>query len=197
MTRIFTPQKAASPSIVVRSSALALLALAATSATLLADTSKRHAESHEHGVATLEMALDGNRLIAAFTSPAMNIVGFEHIAEDESDIRSVKTAIEDLKEGEKLILMEQGGCTLTNVTIEAEGLLQDTHETHEEDAHDGHSEFEAAYEFTCTTPDALKTVAVGFFKAWPGIEEIETVFLSEKHQISAELTADTPQFEIE
>ncbi len=42
------------------------------------DAEKRHAESHEHGAAELAIAVDGNQLIAEFTSPGMNIVGFEH-----------------------------------------------------------------------------------------------------------------------
>ena len=106
-----------------------------------------------------------------------------------------------------------GGCTLTNAKVEAEGLLADSHhedqhyeDQHHEDEHhdehedehheDAHAEFEAKYVFNCTDADKLTSVSTSFFAVWPGIEEIETVFLSGDHQLSVELTASDPSFEI-
>lgn len=181
------------------------------------DDEKRHAESHEHGAAELAFALDGNKLAVEFTSPGANIVGFEHEAKNADEIAAVKAAIEKLKLGSTLIQVEGSACTLSDADVEAEGLLAEAHEDehhddehhedehhddeheHHDDAHEGeeaHAEFEVKYAFECATPDQLSGVSVAFFEQWPGIEEIETVFLSDDHQISVELTAENAAFEV-
>lgn len=171
------------------------------------DDVKRHAESHEHGAAELAFALDGNKLAVEFTSPGANIVGFEHEAKNADEIAAVKAAIEKLQLGSTLIQLEGSACTLSDADVEAEGLLGEAHEDehhddeheHHEDAHEGeeaHAEFEVKYAFECARPDQLSGVSVAFFEQWPGIEEIETVFLSDDHQISVELTAENAAFEV-
>jgi len=83
----------------------------------------------------------------------------------------------------------------------------DHHDEHEDDHEDDHSdehhadegahaEFEATYVFNCANADMLTSVSTSLFTTWPGIEEIETVFISADHQVSAELTASDPSFEI-
>ena len=42
-------------------------------------------DAHEHGVASLNVALDGQTLEIQLQSPAMNLVGFEHEAKSEAD----------------------------------------------------------------------------------------------------------------
>lgn len=167
---------------------------------------KRHAGSHEHGAAELAIALDGNQLIAEFKSPAINIVGFEHEAKDSDGIAAVNAAVEKLGLGAELLEFRGAGCSLLEADVEAEGLLADDHEEdhhtgdhHEDDEHEdeeAHSEFEATYTFNCVTPDQLTEVSVSLFEQWPGIEEIETVFLSADHQLSVELTASDSSFEM-
>jgi len=169
------------------------------------DAEKRHAESHEHGAAELAIALDGNQLIAEFTSPGMNIVGFEHEAKNADETAAVKAAVEKLGMGAELIELKGAGCSLLEADVEAEGLLAEGHEDdhpeeghheHEHEGEEAHAEFEATYTFNCVTPDQLSGVSVSFFEQWPGIEEIEAVFLSDDHQISAELTGAASVFEI-
>ncbi|WOF74104.1 DUF2796 domain-containing protein [Parvibaculaceae bacterium PLY_AMNH_Bact1] len=161
---------------------------------------KRHAESHEHGAAELAFALDGNQLAVEFISPGANIVGFEHEAKDADEIAAVEAAIDKLQRGGDLIEFEGAACTLSDADVEAEGLLEEAHEDeHHEDEHEGedaHAEFEVKYTFNCTTPDQLSSISVSLFEQWPGIEEIETVFLSDNHQLSVELTAEKAAFEV-
>ncbi len=175
------------------------------------DAEKRHAESHEHGAAELAFALDGNKLAVEFTSPGANIVGFEHEAKDADEIAAVKAAVEKLSLGGQLFEFKGAGCSLLEADVDAEGLLEEAHEEdhHEDDHHEGdehggdehegedaHAEFHAVYTFNCVTPDQLSGVSVSFFEEWSGIEEMETVFLSDDHQISAELTGAVPEFEV-
>jgi len=74
---------------------------------------------------------------------------------------------------------------------------------HDEHAHDGepdhsavdnhggaeHSEFEARYQFTCSSPMKLKSLTVNLFTAFPGFEKLETQILSSRGQTAPEMTA--------
>lgn len=158
---------------------------------------KRHAESHEHGAAELAIAVDGSQVVVEFKSPGMNLVGFEHEAAEPGEVAAVEGAVQQLRLGADLIEFEGAGCALTEADVKAEGLLADTHDDEHDEHHEEgevHSEFEATYAFNCTAPDWLMSVSVSFFTVWPGIEEIETVFLSADHQIAVELTASNPSF---
>lgn len=157
---------------------------------------KRHAESHEHGAAELAIALDGNQLIAEFKSPGINIVGFEHQADNPSDVAAVEAAVQQLRLGADLIKFEGGGCALTKAEVKAGGLLAENHSADHHEDEEAHAEFEANYVFNCTDANLLTSVSTTFFTIWPGVEEIETVFLSADHQLSVELTASEPSFEI-
>lgn len=160
----------------------------------------RHHDAHVHGVGKLNVALDGANLIFELTSPAANIVGFEHAPENEQQTHEIHEAIELLKEGEKLFaLTPKAQCTLHDVHVESdlEGGHHDEHETHKhedahsEEEHDGesvHSEFEVAYHFECDHPDSLKAIDVHLFSQFPGFEELEVQMLTPKGQTAVELT---------
>ena len=46
--------------------------------------------AHEYGVATLEIAVDASRLALQFSSPAMNLLGFEHPLPARLCVQSVR-----------------------------------------------------------------------------------------------------------
>ena len=48
--------------------------------------------AHEHGVGRLNAALDGQTLELELESPAMNLVGFEHVATSDADKAKVAAA---------------------------------------------------------------------------------------------------------
>ena len=52
---------------------------------------------HEHGVASLNVALDGQTLEIQLQSPAMNLVGFEHEAKSDADKAKVTAARQHLE----------------------------------------------------------------------------------------------------
>lgn len=161
----------------------------------------RHHGAHVHGVGKLNVALDGADLIFELTSPAANIVGFEHAPENEQQTQEIHEAIELLKEGEKLfVLTPKAKCSLHDVHVESDlekGHHHDEHEAHKhedahsEEAHDGgsvHSDFDVAYHFECDHPDSLKVIDVQLFSQFPGFEELEVQMLTPKGQTAVELT---------
>ena len=54
-------------------------------------------DAHEHGSATLNIAVDGDSLFLEFESPADNIVGFEHAPENDQQTAAIKQALDKLQ----------------------------------------------------------------------------------------------------
>jgi hypothetical protein len=176
---------------------------------------QRHHEAHVHGVAHLNVALEGNNLYIELSSPAANIVGFEHHPRTEEQKAAVKTAIETLEAGEKLFALSTdtgGRLVKANVQTDVENgsdhepgqshahdhakssqeaeVEEHQHgEDHEADDHERHSEFKAEYHFVCKTPQKLTLIEVNLFRVFPGIEYIEVQLLTDTKQSALELTA--------
>ena len=70
------------------------------------------AGAHEHGVGSLDLALDGGRLEIAFTAPGSDIVGFEGQPADSGDADKVQAAVATLANAAALFAFEPAGaCT--------------------------------------------------------------------------------------
>jgi hypothetical protein len=173
---------------------------------------KRHHEAHEHGVAHLNVALEGNDLYIEFTSPAANIVGFEHQPRTHNQKDAVKSAVSTLHEGNALFILSSGSeSKLMNSSVDTDiDKDSDSHSEsehahgekghHEQgqhhvkknsqaDEHERHTEFKAEYHFVCKKPDRLSQINVKLFSVFPGIEHIEVQLLTETKQTAVELTA--------
>jgi hypothetical protein len=173
---------------------------------------KRHHEAHEHGVANLNIAVEGNNVYIEFTSPAANIVGFEHHPRTHEQKDAVKDAVNKLQKGDALFLLSAKSESKlvkssvdTDIDKDANHHSEEDHahsnkehhghdEKHDEDhgdkdKHERHSEFEATYQFICQKPEKLSQIEVMLFRAFPGIEHIEAQLLTEIKQTGMELTA--------
>jgi hypothetical protein len=81
----------------------------------------------------LNIALDGNDLLLEVTSPAANIVGFEHAPGTEEEKHAVYEAVELLEDGENLFSFTVGAqCRLHEAHVESDM----AGEHHDEEHHD-------------------------------------------------------------
>jgi hypothetical protein len=180
-----------------------LLALAAcfTTAAHAEEHEHRHHEAHQHGIGQLNIAIEGNTLQIELESPAMNIVGFEHAPKDEKQHQAIEQAAALLRKGEKLFLTPaDAGCRLKEAEVKSSLLEEEGHEEHataheEGHEHEGeaHADFDAGYRFECSNPEALNSITVKLFLAFPATEELQVQLLSGHGQSAAELTAQNPQ----
>ena len=69
---------------------------------------KRHHGAHVHGVATLNVAIEGNNVYIEFSSPAANIVGFEHHPRAHEQKDAVQDAVNKLQNGDALFILSAG-----------------------------------------------------------------------------------------
>ncbi|WP_296269225.1 DUF2796 domain-containing protein [Pseudomonas sp. UBA6562] len=151
--------------------------------------------AHEHGVAKLNVVLDGNTLELELDSPAMNVVGFEHVAASEADKAKVAAARQQLEQPLKLFGPAQAaGCAVDSQELESP-LFGDA--AHADDDDDGdehehghqHADVHAHYQFTCATPAKLTQLDLGpLFKTFPQTQKVNVQLIGPNGQKGVETT---------
>lgn len=153
---------------------------------------------HEHGVAHLNLAVEGTDLHLEFISPSANLVGFEHSPRTEAQRTAVSDAIEILGKGESLLVSSaHAQCMLAEFVVDTDigggpGTESEDGHAHEHDETSkppSHSEFSAEYHFVCERPEELTGIDVMFFDRFPGIEHIEVRLLTATGQAAQGLSA--------
>lgn len=174
---------------------IALLPLAMAHAADAHDHDHEHDSlpPHEHGVGTLNVALDGQTLELDLDGPSMNLVGFEHVASTDDDKAKVDAARKQLENPTVLFsLPKAAGCTSEEQELKSplfdpapeEGAVKGEHH---------HSDIEAHYAFTCSQPDALKTLDLTqFFKTFPGTHTIKVQLIGTSGQQALDVTPKAP-----
>ncbi len=158
--------------------------------------------AHEHGVGRLNAVLDGQALELELDSPAMNLVGFEHLATTAADKAKVAAVRKQLENPVALFNLPKGaGCVVSSQELnsplfgdkpEAD---HDEDDDHDHDAkggehHHDHSEIHAHYQFTCATPTALSNLDLTqVFKTFPATQKIQVQLIGPSGQQGVEATA--------
>lgn len=182
--------------------ALSLIALVAALPAFAEET--RQLDAHEHGVGTLDIAIEGRTVGMAFEAPGADIVGFEYAATSDADLATIAQALATLGAPLDLFVMpDAAGCTVVDAKAELEGEDghgahdehhdDDDHEEHAEHDHDdhghdddhadhaddaGHTAFHATYRLTCDTPDALTAINFAYFETFPNAQEVEVQIIT-------------------
>lgn len=151
--------------------------------------------AHEHGAGSLDVALDGQTLELDLDGPSMNLVGFEHLATTDADKAKVAAAQAQL--GNPLVLFNLPKAA--ECRVEAQDLQSPLFEAAPEEAagvakgEHHHSDIEAHYAFTCSKPEALKTLDLStFFKTFPGTHKIKVQLIGASGQQGVEATPQAP-----
>lgn len=147
-------------------------------------------DAHEHGVASLNVALDGQTLEIQLQSPAMNLVGFEHEAKSDADKAKVAAAGQHLEQPQALFALPiEAKCALQDSELDSPLFGGHAHDEHEHADEHGHSDIDASYRFACANAEALQTLELGsFFGTFPGTEKLEVQLIGPSGQQGAELT---------
>jgi hypothetical protein len=150
--------------------------------------------AHEHGVAQLNLVLDGSSLEIELESPAMNLVGFEHEAKSAEDRAKVAAARAKLEQPQALFgIPRAADCALGNQELESP-LFEDehAHQQHGEEAE--HSEIHAHYRFECGKPEELGALNLsGLFGTFPTTAKIQVQLIGPNGQQGLEATAAQPE----
>jgi len=174
----------------------------------------RELDAHEHGVGTLNIAIDGTAVAMAFEAPGADIVGFEYAAESGADLAAIDAAVSTLGAPLDLFVMsDAANCSLVDAQAALEG--EDGHDDHDEEDHNelaeegsddrgdddhadeaGHTEFHAEYTLTCDKPDALTEIKFTYFDAFPNAKEVEVQIITTSDAQAFEVRRDAPVLDL-
>jgi len=171
--------------------------LAAT-AFALAATSAAAAPPHVHGVATVDVALDGRRLEIDVDSPLDNLVGFEHAPRSGKEREAIDRMVASFGRPETLFApTAAAACAVKSVQLASpviDASLLAAHgvtalppaQLHEEA---GHADLDAAIVFDCARPESLERLEVRMFAAFARVVRIDAQVVTSERQFAARLTA--------
>jgi hypothetical protein len=143
--------------------------------------------AHEHGVATLEVAIESAQLAIQFRSPAMNLLGFEHRPRSVQDQAALSRALGWLRDpAGQFQPSNDAGCRV----VKSEVTPPDWEHSAE------HSEFAANYEFDCDRPAALRQLEVRLLQHLDSGVKIEVQVASPEGQRRVELTRSNPRLSL-
>ncbi|MDX1377147.1 MAG: DUF2796 domain-containing protein [Burkholderiales bacterium] len=156
------------------------LAMLSTPSALRAD------DAYAHGLARLDIAVDGERLIIEMESPLESLVGFEHAPRDARERAAIAQMEATLRDAARLLQpTPQAGCRPRQVDIE-HPFRKDAQPAQGRDAE--HSEAHARWSFICDRPQALRSLEVRLFDAFRGLERIRVQTATPRGQGRATLT---------
>jgi Protein of unknown function (DUF2796) len=141
----------------------------------------RSAGRHEHGTATLGIAVEGQSLVIEIDGPAGNFTGFEQKPANEQQKQELARVLNVLRNGAALFLMPP----------DAQCRLQSAAVSPPDYGTDGHADLEAFWEFRCGSPAALTWVEATVFTAFPGTARLATSVVTAAGQKAVVLTPGT------
>ena len=166
-------------------------------------------DAHEHGSATLDIAIDTNTIEMKFESPAVNIVGFEYATEDQQQLLLIKQAKKNLSDFDTIFqLVGDVSCqtveSSANWVTEHEEDHEEGHEEDHEEGHDDHgevakaehAEFIAEYRLECDQLNNLAAIDVNMFKFFPGIADLDVQVIYSEGQIKQELDVNNTRIKV-
>jgi hypothetical protein len=155
----------------------------------LPGTAAAHGKAHQHGVAQLDVVVDGGTLVIELDTPLDNLVGFERAPRTAAERQRVDAAVAKLRAAEGLFkTYAEAGCVLGSVNLEAPVIgLKAAGTGAATKVEEGHADLAGRFEFNCREPAELKHVDVGLFAAFPGFKRIEAQVAGPKGQAKATL----------
>lgn len=163
---------------------------------LLLSTPALAAKGHSHGVAELEISLEGDMLSIELESPLDSLLGFERKPQYEKDFAKVREVAALLRAGDKLFVpAAAAGCVLSSVKLESAAIAPDllgekAAPAAKADAHGHeHADLDAHYQFKCAKPAELKSIEVKVFDSFKRLRFINTQLAAGKTQRAAKLSA--------
>lgn len=170
---------------------------------------------HEHGAATLSIAVDGDRLTLRFESPLDNLVGFEAAPRNDRQRAAVRRMAERFHRPATLFEpTAAAGCTAASVKLGSDVIPADLlsgpvdrptggptgapAEAPKAAASaapatsrggKGHADLDADIVFVCARPRELAGLRVRLFDAFPSVRRIDAAVATGKGQSGARLSA--------
>jgi Protein of unknown function (DUF2796) len=179
----------------------ALSVLAFSLSVLIADkgiaAERRHAEGHVHGVAEINIVVEGKKIVVEFRTPTEGVMGFEHEAKSDAEKKKRDAAIKRVNDrfNELVVFDKKFGCqsragkvAIVRSDSSSGKDKKQGQSDHEKSAE--HRELRATHNFECQNEPAGSRVRFGVTKVFPEIHEIKVQVLSDAKQSGATIKKD-------
>lgn len=156
--------------------------------------------AHAHGVARLQVTLDGRALELSLRTPLDNLLGFERGPRNDKERQAVRSMAQRFHAPAGLFRPSPaarcvpGDSTLSSAVIEPTLLAAATAKAlpaapaSADVRNDGHAELDATVRFDCADPAALQGVEVLLFQAFARLRRIDAAVVTPTAQRGATLT---------
>lgn len=197
------------------------IALLAASAPALAQEARRQPGAHTHGEGRLAIGIQGTQLGIELEAPANDIVGFEHAPSTAAQKKAIADAKARLaKPGDLFKLSAEAGCKLVSANVEVHGatagaVKAGAHAGHNHGHNNAkaapaeakvagtaahapaeHSEFHVTYTLDCASPGKLRSIDLGYFKAFARAGKLAVTVIGPAGQTQGEATRAKPVFDL-
>ncbi len=179
-----------------------LLALTGAVAASTCVASGDNPGAHEHGNAELQLAVEGNRIDLLFTSPAYNLLGFEHRARTGEQKAAVQETTRWLG-ATPLVDTTGPSCKVMEADVQHQSGA-DGHDHHDHGSgHSGsehpestHTDFEVAQTLTCAGLGDGTTLSTPLIGRFPEIEHLSVEWVWSGGQGSGRLEQGVDRFSL-
>ncbi|MDE0224576.1 MAG: DUF2796 domain-containing protein [Gammaproteobacteria bacterium] len=159
-------------------------------------------EAHEHGMAEIELAVEGSDVQVNFASPVYNLVGFEHAPRDEEDREAVAVALALLGDPANLVLLHaDAACTAVDIDVHWEAAFTEEDEGHHDEEDGGehgeqHADATVAVRYTCDHPDRLDSLDITAFESFERMSEVELRAVGPGGAVAESPERDSPRVDL-
>ena len=160
---------------------LRLALCSAAMAVLTTSPMQAQGKAHTHGLATLNIVIEGRTGMLEFSAPAEDLYGFERAPRTAAERERRDAALARLRRrmGELVLFDASLGCTITAKEV------RDAHDAHGHDhgkAGGDHADVHGEYAIACERAPAGKDIRFAFSKAFPAIKTVQVQLLSDDRQ---------------
>lgn len=141
---------------------------------------------HQHGVARLDVVVDGSMLLIGLDSPLVNLLGFEHAPRNERERVALGKMEAALRAAGALQANPEAACTLADTVI-AHPFQAAAKPAGEKSAAD-HADVEVSWTFHCAAPTALRQIDVALFTRFAGLQSLQVQFAGPRGQTARVLS---------
>jgi hypothetical protein len=155
------------------------------------------AGAHSHGVARLEVAVDGPTITLRLDSPLESLLGFERAPRNEAERGQVNAMAQALRAGTAFVPTASARCRLDRVELKspvlAPELLGGSGGAAARQSTDDHADLQGTFVYRCEDARALVGVDVMLFDSFKRLRRVDAQVAGPKGQSALKLTARSRQ----
>lgn len=151
--------------------------LSFSAALLLLAAPLQAAPPHQHGVATLDVAVERTRITLQFESPLDNLVGFERAPRTDAERKALEAALGKLRDAAALFRIDPAAvCKPAGTDVKPPSF-----------GSGGHGDVEATYTYDCGDASKAAHAQTELFAAFARLQRVQVQVALEKGQRGLEL----------